>query len=97
WLIYSKSADAWFVNRFRVGTQMDHSFRELHQILDGLGLLTHFAKRIAEPDDLKNPSKDLWRITSPSNLEALIREYLNLARIKHCKPVLNLYPQEKDK
>ena len=96
-LSFSDHTDAWFVNIFSIFIENTGVIATSSKILRCTEVLTHHAKRFAESIDLDNPGSDLWRIHSPANLEALIREYENLARINGRLSVFSLYPQEKDK
>lgn len=108
WLSFSNVTEDWYVYRFSVEYyDNEKKIPSPFKILDGQDVLTHFAKRVVEVStnfewpnrslDMIHPSSVLWRIHSPANLEALLREYINLAEIKGCIPVFSLTPKDKQK
>lgn len=105
WLAHSDVTGDWYIFRFSVGYfDKGKGIPSPYPILDGAEVLTHFAKRLAEIEDawhpemskdMQKPTAELWRIHSPANLEALLKEYINLARQRGCIPVFSLYPEDK--
>ena len=72
-MVLTKDDSCWVIKDFKAPIG--------HKILSGYYLLAFYGKRCAQyENDYIRPSKEIWTITCPRDLQALLTAYDNLAR-----------------